>query len=51
MVVDGDGGNNKRCLKWGGGGVGDGGSHKESFQKHLKMGWIKAKVIRREKGS
>ena len=34
-VVDGEGGNNERCLKWGGGG---GGVIKGSFQNILKHG-------------
>ena len=33
-VVDGEGGNSERCLKWGGGS----GVIKGSFQKHLKTG-------------
>ena len=36
-VVDGEGGNSERCLKWGNGVI------KESFQKHLKKGVGKGK--------
>ena len=39
------GGSSEGCLKWGGGGV-----IKESFQKHLKTGWVKAKVVHRGEG-
>ena len=39
-VVDGEGDNSERCLKWGGGG---GKVIKESFQKHLKIGVRKGK--------
>ena len=39
-VVDGEGGNSERCLKWGGGGVG---VIKESFKKYLKIGVGKGK--------
>ena len=40
------GGSSEGCFKWGGGG----GVIKGSLQKHLKTGWVKAKVIRRGEG-
>ena len=43
-MVDEEGSSSGRCLKGGGGVI------KGSFQKHLKMGWVKAKVVRRRMG-
>ena len=40
-------GSSERCLKWGRGG---GGVIKGSFQKHLKTGVGKAKVVNRGRG-
>ena len=40
-MVDGEGSNSERCLKWGSGGWG--GVIKESFRKHLNIGVDKGK--------
>ena len=44
-MVDGEGSSSERCVKWGGGEI-----IKGSFQKHLKTGGVKAKVVRRGEG-